>query len=312
MIMIEIRHLQHIVALAEHGGFKKAAAAIDISQPALSISIRMAEEWFGTRLFERKPRNITPTPFGEVVIEGAKQILSKVDEVKRDVDLLHGLQKGTLRLASDAFLIESFISPSIGSLKSQHPNLKIHVHTANWENMVEMLRRREVEMILAAYPINPEEYQEDEEVSFAFIKIPRAHYFVRSGHPLLGLKKIGPGELLEYPLAGIKLPPWYARWFSKALDTTMEKLRLDNVTIICDNYQLIKTVIRHSNAVAGAAYETIAQELKDGSLVEIDIDWKEPIIPNWGVIGYLKDRILSPAAKVIIQEITRQSEKYMR
>jgi len=310
--MIEIRHLQHIVALAEHGGFKKAAAAIDISQPALSISIRMAEEWFGTRLFERRPRNITPTPFGEVVIEGARQILAKVDEVKRDVDLLHGLQKGTLRMASDAFLIESLISPSIGNLKSQHPNLRVQVHTAFWDDMVDMLRNRQVEMILAAYPINPEEYQDDEEISYAFIKIPRAIYFVRAGHPLLGLKKVGPKDMLEYPLAGVKLPPWYARWFSKALDTPLEKIRQDNVTIVCDNYQLIKTVVKHSNAVAGAAYETIAQELKDGSLVQIDVDWKESPIPNWGVIGYLKDRILSPAAKVIIQEITKQSEKYIK
>lgn len=304
--------MHHIVALAEHGGFKKAAEAINISQPALSISIRMAEEWFGTRLFERRPRNITPTPFGEVVIEGARQILSKVDEVKRDVDLLHGLQKGTLRMASDAFLIESLVSPAIGSLKSQHPNLKIQVHTANWEEMVEMLRNREVEMILAAYPINPEEYQEDDVVSYAFIKIPRPVFFVRNGHPILGLKKIGPKELLEYPLAGIKLAPWYARWFSRALDTPIEKIRKDNVSIVCDNYQIIKTVVKHSNAVAGAAPETIAQEVKDGVLVTVDIDWQEPPIANWGVVGYLKDRILSPAAKVIIQEITRQSEKYIK
>ena len=310
--MIEIRHLHHIVALSEHGGFKKAAEAINISQPALSISIKMAEEWFGTRLFERKPRNITPTPFGEVVIEGAKQILSKVDEVKRDVDLLHGLQKGTLRLASDAFLIESLVSPAIGNLKLEHPNLRIQIHTANWDEMVDMLRSREVEMILAAYPINPEEYQEDNEISYAFIKIPRPVFFVRQGHPLLDVKKIGPEELLEYPLAGIKLSPWYARWFSKALDTPIEKIRRDNVSIVCDNYQVIKTVVKHSLAVAGCAPETIAQELKEGSLVKVDINWKEPLIPNWGVIGYLKDRILSPAAKVIIQQITKQSEKYMR
>lgn len=304
--------MRHIVALAEHGGFKKAAEAINISQPALSISIKMAEEWFGTRLFERKPRNITPTPFGEVVIEGAKQILSKVDEVKRDVDLLHGLQKGTLRLASDAFLIESLVSPAIGILKSEHPNLKIHVHTANWEEMVEMLRAREVEMILSAYPINPEEYQEDDEISYAFIKIPRPVFFVSKGHPLIGKKKITPEELLEFPLAGIKLSPWYARWFSKALDTPIEKIRKENVSIVCDNYQIIKTVVKHSNAVAGAAPETLAEELKDGSLVAIDIQWKEPLIANWGVIGYLKNRILSPAAKVIIQQITKQSEKYIK
>ena len=310
--MIEIRHLHHIVALAEHGGFKKAAEAINISQPALSISIRMAEEWFGTRLFERKPRNITPTPFGEVVIEGARQILSKVDEVKRDVDLLHGLQKGTLRLASDAFLIESLISPAVGSLKSHHPNLKIEVHTANWDEMVDLLRNREVEMILAAYPINPEEYQEDEAISYAFIKIPVPIFFVQKGHPLIGMKNIGPKELLEYPLAGIRLSPWFARWFSKALDTPIEKIRRDNVSIVCDNYQLIKTVVKHSNAVAGAARETIAQELKAGTLVEIKIDWLEPMISNWRVIGYLKDRILSPAAKVIIQEITKESEKYVK
>lgn len=310
--MIEIRHLQHIVALAEYGGFKKAAEAINISQPALSISIRMAEEWFGTRLFERKPRNITPTPFGEVVIEGARQILSKVDEVKRDVDLLHGLQKGTLRLATDAFLVDSLVSPSIGNLKSQHPNLKIQVHTANWDEMVEMLRNREVEMILAAYPINPEEYQEDDKVSYAFIKIPKPVFFVRKGHPLAGKKKISIKELLEFPLAGVRLAPWYARWFSKALDTPIEEIRKHNVSIVCDNYQLIKTVVKHSDAVAGAAIETIAQELKDGSLVEIDIDWLEPPIANWGVVGYLKDRILSPAAKVIIQQITKQSEKYIR
>ena len=76
VIMAEISQLQHLLAVVEHGGFRRAAEAVHLTQPALTKSVQNLEESFGTPLLERRARPIVPTPFGEIVIAGARRIPS--------------------------------------------------------------------------------------------------------------------------------------------------------------------------------------------------------------------------------------------
>ena len=69
--MLEIRYLRHILALGKYY-FHKAAEAVNISQPALTKSIRKSETLLGEQLFERDANRIKPTRFGEYVIRNAE------------------------------------------------------------------------------------------------------------------------------------------------------------------------------------------------------------------------------------------------
>ena len=65
--VFDMRRLRHALALAEYRNFARAADALHITQPALSRSIQSLEDGLGVRLFDRSPRDVQPTAFGELV-----------------------------------------------------------------------------------------------------------------------------------------------------------------------------------------------------------------------------------------------------
>ena len=67
-----LRQLECVVAVAEHLSFRKAAEAIFISQPALSLQVQQLERMLGTRLFERDRRRVLLTPAGEELLPHAR------------------------------------------------------------------------------------------------------------------------------------------------------------------------------------------------------------------------------------------------
>src|SRR4030095_79208 len=93
-----LRQLECVVAVAEHLSFRKAADALLISQPALSLQIQQLERMLGTRLFERDRRRVLLTPAGEELLPPARGALVAIDGF---VDAARGLVDplaGTLRL----------------------------------------------------------------------------------------------------------------------------------------------------------------------------------------------------------------------
>lgn len=78
-ISLDIEHLRTLVAIAESGGFTKAAAVRHISQPALSQHVRLLERTLKRRLFEKDGRTMRFTPDGERVLVEARKILATHD-----------------------------------------------------------------------------------------------------------------------------------------------------------------------------------------------------------------------------------------
>src|SRR5437660_5536059 len=76
-----IRQLESLVAVADHLSFRRAAAAIGISQPALSAQVAAAEQLLGVQVFERDRRSVLVTPAGEDVVARARMALDAVDTV---------------------------------------------------------------------------------------------------------------------------------------------------------------------------------------------------------------------------------------
>ena len=93
------RHLNYFIAVAEYGGFTRAAAILHVSQPALSQQIRQLEETLGVRLFDRSGRNTCLTDAGKVWLIYARRALRELAEGQRALHDVDDLQRGTLRVA---------------------------------------------------------------------------------------------------------------------------------------------------------------------------------------------------------------------
>ena len=84
---MNLRRLNHVVALADTLHFARAAEAAHLSQPAFSRSIQAIEADLGIRLFDRDIGDVRATSAGEFVIERARKLLFEARCLQRDVDL---------------------------------------------------------------------------------------------------------------------------------------------------------------------------------------------------------------------------------
>jgi LysR family nitrogen assimilation transcriptional regulator len=90
--------LRYFVKVAELGNMTKAAAALNVAQPALGLQIRQLEDGLGTPLLERHSRGVEMTPAGQLLYDRAIEILSLFEKAEADVRALKGSRQETLRL----------------------------------------------------------------------------------------------------------------------------------------------------------------------------------------------------------------------
>src|SRR3712207_1056163 len=97
---LDFHKLRLFAAVAEHEHYSRAAEALSISQPALTVHVRDLERHFGVALFERSGRNVRLTEAGRLVQGFARQILALAVELDEAVDDLRGLRAGQLRIGA--------------------------------------------------------------------------------------------------------------------------------------------------------------------------------------------------------------------
>jgi DNA-binding transcriptional LysR family regulator len=111
--MIELRLLHHALALAQHRNFKRAATVLDITQPTLSRSIAALERELGVPLFDRSHKGVTPTPYGRVLLAQGELVLKRETDLRREIQLLAGLEEGSLVVSAGPYLAETTVATAI-------------------------------------------------------------------------------------------------------------------------------------------------------------------------------------------------------
>lgn len=80
-MLVTLRQLQYIIAVSETGSFSKAAEACFAEQSTISHQIKTMEEKLGTNIFDRSSIPVTLTTDGKKIVEQAKEIIDKVEEL---------------------------------------------------------------------------------------------------------------------------------------------------------------------------------------------------------------------------------------
>lgn len=127
MPRISLDNLVALVAVAREQSFTKAAAKLNVSQSALSQTIRELEARLGVRLLTRTTRSVSPTEAGERVL---RRIAPRLDEVESELAALSELRDkpaGTIRITATEYAIESLLMPKLGPLVRTHPDIKVEM-----------------------------------------------------------------------------------------------------------------------------------------------------------------------------------------
>ncbi|MBV8952441.1 MAG: LysR family transcriptional regulator, partial [Actinobacteria bacterium] len=124
---MELRQVEYVVAVVDHGGFTRAASALGITQPALSQGIRTLESDLGVGLFHRVGRRVQLTSAGEAFLAPARQLLREAALVRDVVADVSEVLTGTLELVALPTLALDPLAPLVGAFRAAHPGVLVRV-----------------------------------------------------------------------------------------------------------------------------------------------------------------------------------------
>lgn len=148
------RPIQYFLAVAEHLSFTKAAAALHVSQPALSQQVRQLEESLGAQLFDRSGRTTRLTDAGDVYLIYARRAYQELREAKSAIHDVSDLSRGSLRIAVTPTFTTYLVGPLIEAFHSRHPKITVNLKEISQERIEELLLAGELDVGIAFDEIN--------------------------------------------------------------------------------------------------------------------------------------------------------------
>ena len=154
---MELRDLQYFAVVAEHRNLRRAAEALDLSQPALSKSLRRLESAARTKLVKRTPKGVELTGVGTALLAHARRLRLSLDEAAREILELASGELGHVRLGAGPAMAEDLLPLACEALFKRAPNVTIKVVITTNDVLLPSLRAGELDLIVSGIPATPAE-----------------------------------------------------------------------------------------------------------------------------------------------------------
>jgi DNA-binding transcriptional LysR family regulator len=138
--------LRYFGAVVQHGSIRAAAEALHVAQSAVSRQLQSLEQELGVPLLERRARGILPTPAGELLFRYWRDASFHVERLRSELDALHGLRRGHVRIATVESVITGLLSDAIDKFRAQHPGVTFNVTMSGSDGVAQAVRSGEAEM----------------------------------------------------------------------------------------------------------------------------------------------------------------------
>ncbi|MCF3936684.1 LysR family transcriptional regulator [Acuticoccus sp. M5D2P5] len=195
------RIADYLVAIEEFGSFRAAADRLGVSQPALTKAVRRLEDEVGAALFDRRPRGVTLTVYGRVLLRHARLVRASQREARDEVAALKQGLLGRVKVGAGPSWQRSVLPEAIAAFREDWPLVHLEIFGGMDDQLKARLRAGELDLVLAAMPA-PTPVEPD----FAGRPLIDDEYGIiaRAGHPLADTGPIELATLLAYPwiLAG--------------------------------------------------------------------------------------------------------------
>jgi LysR family hydrogen peroxide-inducible transcriptional activator len=147
-----VRHLRHLIALADHAHFGRAAEAAFVTQSTLSASIKELENLLEATLVDRSKRTVVLTPLGLETVERARKIIADCEELTRAVRTGRQPLCGTLRLGAIPTISPFLLPKVLPQLRRAYGQLKLYLVEDQTARLIEALQEGQIDVVLLALP----------------------------------------------------------------------------------------------------------------------------------------------------------------
>ena len=297
---LTFRQLRVFTEVAQQGSMIRAAAALHLTPPAVSMQIKQVESHVGLLLFDRHGRQVSLSTAGEYFLVHARRLLAAVKEadnaMARFKKLDHGLL--TIGIVSTA---KYFVPHLLARFHEEHSGVDVRLRVVgNREQLVAMMQAGEVDLSVMGRP--PKEIATRAE-SFAahplvFVCPPR--------HPLLDIGKP--------PVSALEGYAFIVREHGSGTRAAMESFFAEHrfeprITMEMSSNETIKQAVMAGMGLSFLSLHTIGLEVRSGLLNILDVEGT-PLMRMWNIV-HLQSKVLSPSAEAFRYFMIERGEAHL-
>jgi DNA-binding transcriptional LysR family regulator len=298
---VTLRQLRAFLEVSGRGSFARAAQALHLTQPAVSMQVRELEQRAGLPLLERGARHVSLTGAGAEMQEYAHRVFATLKEAEDALARLRGLKGGRIVIGMVG-TAEHFLPRLLAEFRKQHAQVEIRLKPGNRQQLVQALGHNEVD--LAVMGRAPRELPGAQALAFASHPLAIVG---STGHRLARKRRIAPAALAD--------ESFIVREPGSGTRAAMEEFFASQgvsprVSMEMSSNETIKQAVRADMGLAFLSLHTIAQERALKQLCVLDVAGL-PLVRHWHLV-HLPARTLPPAAEAFRDFVMTSGEKWIR
>lgn len=218
--MIDVQRLRVLRAVAEHGSFNRAAAALRLTPSAVSQHVAALERGLGSQVVTRSTRGVTLTPAGRIMVGAAESVAAEIEHAKRQVSEL-GTGRVQLTVATFTSGGRLLLPGALTELTATHPGTVLHVREYEPEDSLPLVRQGAVDLALAYHfdgPLPGQPGGGSPALEWTPLLDDPLHVVLPREHRLAGRETVGLTELAGEPwvLGCLKTEAYLRRYAERA------------------------------------------------------------------------------------------------
>lgn len=257
---MNIRHLEHFLAVAETGSFSRAAEKLFLTQSALSRSIQALEDEVDGRLLDRVGKRNELTPLGRQVAERARRIVLEASEIRRGAELMRASSAGVMGVGLGSGPGALLMTPLMCHMATHHPQVRVRITRGPTDLQLVKLRGRELDALV----VDMRRITPAPDLTIEPVGEMAAGWTVRAGHPLLQRRAVTLDEMLDYPIATTPLSDEVARMLVSVYGPRANPSQL--ATLECDDVGGLLEVVERTDAIFLGVRAAARERIKAGAL----------------------------------------------
>jgi DNA-binding transcriptional LysR family regulator len=290
-VNFDLNDLQAFRAVVELGSFRKAADAVNISQPALSRRIDKLEAALGVRLFERTTRSVTLTTVGRVFAPSAEQLLDDLDVALLGIRDVASSRLGHVTIACVPSVAYYFLPGVIASFHASYPRIRVKLLDGSANEVLGAVISGEADFGVSFMG------SQESEVEFKLLLQEKFVAACRRDHPLAKKKRVSWREMYEYDYVSVDKTSGNRLLLDQALAEVTPK-----APSVCETRHVTTMLGLVEAGLGVAAVPSMAMPMRDHPILT-SVPLVEPVVTRRVGIVKRRGRPLAPAAQQFHQTI---------
>src|SRR5215510_6587394 len=297
-------HLRTLHEITRFQSFSRAAEALRLSQPAVSLHVRQLEEALGVPLLERVGKRTAATPAGALLLERGGRALAALEAAAASIHALRGVVAGRVRVGTGATASIYLLPQILGRLRARYPAIELVIVTGNDTDIAQAVADNSLDLRVVTLPVIPRQLVVTPFFTDRLVPIaPPGWRWTRRGRRgrrKSGRRRLTPAELASEPLIlyerGGTIRQVIEDWFRRGRVTPRVAMELGNG-------EAIKELVSAGLGPSITSWASVRSEAHAGTLRAIPLS--PPLVRRLGVIRR-RDKPESPPLRALLRALERR------